>query len=33
MEYKSTLKSIPYMYSETKKAVSLINEGLDIKDT
>lgn len=30
MEYKSTIKSRPYLYKETKKAVSLINKGLQI---
>ncbi|CAM3705951.1 DUF1819 family protein [Clostridium perfringens] len=30
MEYKSTIKSRPYLYKETKKAVSLINKGLDV---
>ncbi len=29
MEYKSTIKSRPYLYKETKKASSLINSGLD----
>lgn len=32
MEYKSTIKSRPYLYKETKKASSLINEGLDVND-
>ncbi|BBK76177.1 DUF1819 family protein [Clostridium butyricum] len=32
MEYKSTIKSRPYLYKETKKAASLINKGLQIKD-
>lgn len=32
MEYKSTIKSRPYLYKETKKASSLINSGLDIND-
>lgn len=32
MEYKSTIKSRPYLYKETKKAASLINRGLQIKD-
>lgn len=27
MEYKSTIKSKPYLYKETKKAASLINKG------
>lgn len=31
MEYKSTIKSRPYLYKETKKAASLINKGLEIK--
>lgn len=30
MEYKSTIKSRPYLYKETKKAISLINKGLDV---
>ena len=30
MEYKSTIKSRPYLYKETKKAVSLINKGIDV---
>ena len=30
MEYKSTIKSRPYLYKETKKAVSLVNSGLEI---
>ncbi|MBN1067550.1 DUF1819 family protein [Clostridium botulinum] len=30
MEYKSTIKSRPYLYKETKKAASLINSGLRI---
>ncbi|NFG40376.1 DUF1819 family protein [Clostridium botulinum] len=33
MEYKSTIKSRPYLYKETKKAASLINSGLRIDDT
>ena len=32
MEYKSTIKSRPYLYKETKKAVSLINKGIEIND-
>ncbi|SUY48142.1 Putative inner membrane protein (DUF1819) [Clostridium putrefaciens] len=28
MEYKSTIKSRPYLYKETKKAASLISKGL-----
>lgn len=31
MEYKSTIKSRPYLYKETKKASALINSGLEIK--
>lgn len=30
MEYKSTIKSRPYLYKETKKASSLVNSGLEI---
>ena len=30
MEYKSTIKSRPYLYKETKKAVGFINSGLAI---
>lgn len=30
MEYKSTIKSRPYLYKETKKASSLINSGFNI---
>ncbi|WP_404989134.1 DUF1819 family protein [Clostridium culturomicium] len=30
MEYKSTIKSRPYLYKETKKAAGLVNSGLDI---
>ena len=30
MEYKSTIKSRPYLYKETKKASVLVNEGLDV---
>ncbi|MGT2616367.1 DUF1819 family protein [Clostridium perfringens] len=30
MEYKSTIKSRTYLYKETKKAISLINKGLDV---
>lgn len=30
MEYKSTIKSTPYLYKETKKSASLINKGLEI---
>ncbi len=30
LEYKSTIKSRPYLYKETKKAVTLINTGLDM---
>ena len=32
MEYKSTIKSRPYLFKETKKAVSLINAGLNINE-
>lgn len=32
MEYKSTIKSRPYLYKETKKAASLINTGLQLDD-
>lgn len=32
MEYKSTIKSRPYLYKETKKAASLINIGLRVED-
>ena len=32
MEYKSTIKSRPYLYKETKKASSLINRGLSIEE-
>lgn len=31
MEYKSTIKSRPYLYKETKKAASLINKGLEVE--
>lgn len=31
MEYKSAIKSRPYLYKETKKATNLINEGLELK--
>lgn len=30
LKYKSTIKSRPYLFKETKKAASLINSGLDI---
>lgn len=30
MEYKSTIKSRPYLYKETKKASSLVNSGMNI---
>ncbi len=30
MEYKSTIKSRPYLYKETKKAVILINTGVEL---
>ena len=32
MEYKSTIKSRPYLYKETKKASSLINRGLRVEE-
>lgn len=32
MEYKSTIKSRPYLYKETKKATTLVNNGLSIDD-
>lgn len=32
MEYKSTIKSRPYLYKETKKASILVNKGLDVND-
>lgn len=32
MEYKSTIKSRPYLYKETKKASSLINRGLSVEE-
>lgn len=32
MEYKSTIKSRPYLYKETKKAASFVNRGLEIKE-
>lgn len=32
MEYKSTIKSRPYLYKETKKAISFINKGLSLGD-
>ena len=32
MEYKSTIKSKPYLYKETKKASSLINKGLSVEE-
>ena len=32
LEYKSTIKSRPYLYKETKKAASLINKGLKITE-
>lgn len=31
MEYKSTIKSRPYLYKETKKSASLINSGLELE--
>lgn len=30
MEYKSTIKSRPYLYKETKKAASVINAGFEL---
>jgi hypothetical protein len=30
MEYKSTIKSRPYLYKETKKAATLISKGLEV---
>lgn len=32
MEYKSTIKSRPYLYKETKKVASLINQGVKVND-
>lgn len=32
MEYKSTIKSRPYLYKETKKAAILLNSGLNINE-
>ncbi|MBC2398727.1 DUF1819 family protein [Clostridium tetanomorphum] len=32
MEYKSTIKSRPYLYKETKKAATLIKQGIDAND-
>lgn len=32
MEYKSTIKSRPYLYKETKKAATLIIKGLSVED-
>lgn len=32
LEYKSTIKSRPYLYKETKKAANLINKELEIKE-
>lgn len=32
MEYKSTIKSRPYLYKETKKAATHINKGLPIEN-
>ncbi len=32
MEYKSTIKSRPYLYKETKKAAILINKGLVVEN-
>ncbi|MBU5317586.1 DUF1819 family protein [Clostridium bornimense] len=30
MEYKSTIKSRPYLFKETKKAITFINKGMDL---
>lgn len=30
MEYKSTIKSRPYLYKQTKKASALINKGMEV---
>lgn len=32
MEYKSTIKSRPYLYKETKKAASIVNKGFAVDD-
>lgn len=32
MEYKSTIKSRPYLYKETKKAAALMKQGINIED-
>lgn len=32
MEYKSTIKSRPYLYKETKKATNLVRQGLSVSD-
>ncbi|MDU7150104.1 MAG: DUF1819 family protein [Clostridium sp.] len=32
MEYKSTIKSRPYLYKETKKAAMLINTGVELDE-
>jgi len=32
MEYKSTIKSRPYLYKETKKAATLINQGVSLNE-
>lgn len=32
MEYKSTIKSRPYLYKETKKAASLIKQGINLDE-
>lgn len=32
MEYKSTIKSRPYLYKETKKAAMLINTGIELDE-
>lgn len=31
MQYKSTIKSTPYLYKETKKVATLINNGMEIE--
>lgn len=32
MEYKSTIKSRPYLYKETKKTASLMKQGIEVND-
>lgn len=32
MEYKSTIKSRPYLYKETKKTVTLVNKGISLEE-